>query len=641
MTGVLSWDRAMKRDPTHIRLAPAETVSLLASYASKRLREQAQAVLPSVAYLLLFQLLILRVPLRDAVSLALGIGLAILGLAVFLEGLLIGLMPLGEQIGTAMPRKWPLTILLGFALLLGVAATLAEPAIGVLRTAGSNVTPWDAPLLYALLDRYSGLLFVAIAVGVGLATVIGMLRFRFGWSLKPLAIGISAAALVLTVLTYAHPNLRHIAGIAWDSGGITTGPVTVPLVLALGIGISRTYGRSDSSTAGFGVVTLASLVPVIAVLGLGLVLSSVLPEPMSRAEFADPSNLASVSRLFSSQAEAEAAQAAAARAGAWTPQKSTGGVAPVTEVLRRASLSSVQAVIPLSLFLILVLFLALREKPPRANELFLGLFLSLAGMALLHGGLELGLTRLGGEVGSRLPAAFSVTPIEEKTSTINDFSLDMVERTVLSNGQTQESILTQRNGRLVAEPFDRSRYDAQRGTYRYTPSRAPLLGADRRLAGFTLVLLFALVLGYTATMAEPALAALGVTVEELSVGTFRKAALIRAVGVGVGLGMTFGVARILWDIPLLLLLVPPYIVVAILTMLSTEDYVNVAWDCAGVTTGPVTVPLIVTLGLGIGGQLVGIVEGFGILALASVYPILTVLLTGLRAAFRERAAKGR
>jgi len=135
-------------------------------------------------------------------------------------------------------------------------------------------------------------------------------------------------------------------------------------------------------------------------------------------------------------------------------------------------------------------------------------------------------------------------------------------------------------------------------------------------------------MGYGATLAEPALNALGIKVEELTVGTFKKSLLMHTVATGVGVGIAVGAAKIIWDIPLIWLLVPPYLILLIITRFSSEEFVNIGWDSAGVTTGPVTVPLVLAMGLGIGTQ-VGVVEGFGILSLASVYPILGVLLVGL------------
>jgi hypothetical protein len=138
-------------------------------------------------------------------------------------------------------------------------------------------------------------------------------------------------------------------------------------------------------------------------------------------------------------------------------------------------------------------------------------------------------------------------------------------------------------------------------------------------------------------LAEPALNALAITVEDITVGTFKKSLLMQAVAMGVGTGISLGVAKIVWEIPLMWLLVPPYALLLLVTAMSTEDYVNIGWDSAGVTTGPVTVPLVIAMGLGIGSQ-VGVVEGFGILAAASVCPILSVLLVGLMVTWRRKSA---
>ncbi|MFT4799844.1 MAG: uncharacterized membrane protein (DUF2068 family), partial [Candidatus Azotimanducaceae bacterium] len=127
---------------------------------------------------------------------------------------------------------------------------------------------------------------------------------------------------------------------------------------------------------------------------------------------------------------------------------------------------------------------------------------------------------------------------------------------------------------------------------------------------------------------EPALNALGMTVENLTNGSFKKSSLMYAVSLGVGTGIAVGVAKIVFDIPIVYLLVPGYSLAIILTVFSNEEFVNIAWDSAGVTTGPVTVPLVLAMGLGFGNAL-GAVEGFGILSMASIGPVVAVLSTGL------------
>ena len=146
--------------------------------------------------------------------------------------------------------------------------------------------------------------------------------------------------------------------------------------------------------------------------------------------------------------------------------------------------------------------------------------------------------------------------------------------------------------------------------------------------GLSVAVAFAWVLGFGATLAEPALNALGQTVENLTNGAFRKSMLMYAVSFGVACGIAVGVAKIIFELPLHWLIVPGYLVAVLLTLVSREDFVNIAWDSAGVTTGPVTVPLVLAMGLGLGNA-VGALEGFGILSMASIGPIIAVLSTGL------------
>ena len=150
-------------------------------------------------------------------------------------------------------------IKLFITLLLGIGVTFAEPAIGALQAAGQNISVERAPYLYALLNDWAGVLVLVVGASVGLAAVLGTVRFLYGWSLKPLIYLALAPVLALTIYCALDPDLRVTLGLAWDAGAVTTGPVTVPLVLSLGIGISAAAGKSDSGLSGFGIVTLASL----------------------------------------------------------------------------------------------------------------------------------------------------------------------------------------------------------------------------------------------------------------------------------------------------------------------------------------------------------------------------------------------
>ncbi|KKK44919.1 hypothetical protein LCGC14_3166340, partial [marine sediment metagenome] len=146
--------------------------------------------------------------------------------------------------------------------------------------------------------------------------------------------------------------------------------------------------------------------------------------------------------------------------------------------------------------------------------------------------------------------------------------------------------------------------------------------------GLAISFLFAFFLGYGATLAEPALNALGITVENITNGAFRKKLVMLSVSLGVALGLSVGVLKIVFNVPIIYMLVPLYMLALALTVISEEKYVNMGWDSAGVTTGPITVPLVLALGLGFANA-TNSLDGFGVLALASIFPILSVLSVGL------------
>ncbi|HPN32379.1 MAG TPA: DUF1538 family protein, partial [bacterium] len=111
--------------------------------------------------------------------------------------------------------------------------------------------------------------------------------------------------------------------------------------------------------------------------------------------------------------------------------------------------------------------------------------------------------------------------------------------------------------------------------------------------------------------------------------------LMQTVAIGVGAGIAAGLAKIIWNIPLVWIIAPPYALLIYISKISSEEYVNIGWDSAGVTTGPITVPLVLAMGLGVGNQ-INVVEGFGILASASVFPILAVLSVGLYVNYKRK-----
>ena len=324
-----------------MKLGSGDILKILQPYLSTRFMDQARAVVPLALYLGLFQYLVLQTPVMDATIIAGGLLAVMVGLMMFMEGLKLGLMPFGEIIGNTLPRKLPLGGVLFIAFLLGVGVTFAEPAIGALQVAGSIVDPEKAPYLFTLLNDRSGATVLLVGLGVGMAAVLGTVRFLRGWSLKPLIFLSLTPTLALSVIAFMDPELSKIVGLAWDCGAVTTGPVTVPLVLALGIGVAAAAGKgADSSLSGFGIVTLASVFPILGVLLLSFYTAYTVPTDV----------------IIAKAAEIKAAAAVAAAQPEWHE------VTPWTEVIL-----GVRAIVPLVIFLAVVLLVILREKMKNAS----------------------------------------------------------------------------------------------------------------------------------------------------------------------------------------------------------------------------------------------------------------------------------
>lgn len=178
---VTAYDARHRRRP---RLRPRDMYHLLQPYVSVRFLEQFRTVIPVTLFLGLFQVLALKSGVEGADGIALGIGLVMLGLMLFIEGLKHGLMPFSENIGHLMPQRFSLASVLVVAFILGAAATFSEPAIGVLETVGSLTDPVRAPLLHYLLSQRPDAVVYAVAASVGLTVLVSMLRFMAGWGLK-------------------------------------------------------------------------------------------------------------------------------------------------------------------------------------------------------------------------------------------------------------------------------------------------------------------------------------------------------------------------------------------------------------------------------------------------------------------------
>ncbi|MDH7592765.1 MAG: DUF1538 domain-containing protein [Methanomicrobiales archaeon] len=215
-----------------------------------------KAVVPIITVILFSETVLFRTPLPSLLELSAGIVMVIIGFALFLVGVRAGLLPMGNALGSELPKKGSLPLILIMAFALGFFTTAAEP---------------DVQVLTGMIDLASGgtisraLLLAVIGAGVGFFVMVAIVRIVRGIPISYLLAAGYALVLLLSIFT----PVRYLA-IAFDAGGVTTGPLTVPFILAFGLGISTVLGGRSSLSDGFGLIGLASIGPILGVMALGV-----------------------------------------------------------------------------------------------------------------------------------------------------------------------------------------------------------------------------------------------------------------------------------------------------------------------------------------------------------------------------------
>jgi len=440
-------------------------------------------------------------------------------------------MPFAEFIGERLPEKQSDFGMLMTTSILGVVVTFAEPSISSLQSIAGYVSH-PTPLLACMVQGNPFLLLTSIASGVGVAAGLGMMRIRHSWSL--LSILKIWVPIILLVTALAPGDLQSIVGLMWDAGAITTGPATVPIVLALGAGVAEDVGgnENESDLKGFGVVTLASLCPVISVLICGVL--------MIYTGAVDD---------FQDKVHAAMQQ----------PQNATEATETLQQIAITQAGMAVNSIFPLIAYLLLVQAVIIREALPDLRGFVEGVTYCTVGLSIFNFGLNYGSLPLGDSAGQGLPAV-----------------MDNVQGTM----------------------------------------------------GYAIILFFGFAGGLMSTFIDLEPCGLGERVEKLTCGLIKKLELFLAVAIGAGFGVALGLSRLIFDFDILYILLAGYAVALGLSCFCDEGIVCIAWDAAGVTTGPVTVPLVLSVGVGLAGA-VGTGGGFGMLASTAVFPIIGVLSLGV------------
>jgi len=476
----------------------------------KLLKESFRDLLPIIIVILFFQLAIIQTIPENWVNTAIGLGIVGIGLAIFLQGLEIGIFPVGEGLARDFAKQGSMIWVLFFGFLIGFGTTIAEPALAVIADKAASISSGriDATILR-----------LVVAASVGFAIFLGVFRIYKG---HPIHYYIIAGYIAVVSVTFFAP--QEIIGLAYDLGGVTTSTVTVPLVAALGIGLASTIKGRNPVIDGFGLIAFASLTPMIFVQIYGIAVYNLVD------------------------------------------------VKEVTEVVIKASVSStadisfssivmgiiavVRDVAPILFIILFFQYAVLKKKIDNIKTVFLGFGLVIIGLYAFILGLEMGLFSLGETMAYQLTKSDSVM----------------------------------------------------------------------------MIYAFAFAIGFSTTMAEPALMAIAKKAKEISDGKINDFALRLFVAAGVAMGIALGAFRIVDGGHIHYYIIVGYLLVIILTFVAPKYIIPIAYDSGGVTTSTVTVPLVAALGIGLATNIEGrspLIDGFGLIAFASLFPMITVMLYGI------------
>ncbi|WP_417550041.1 DUF1538 domain-containing protein [Methylophaga sp.] len=463
-------------------------------------------LLPIVIVVVIFQTFVLQSIPEDTLSISIGLFVVAIGVALFLRGLELSIFPVGKSLSNQFTKRGSLWILLSFGFALGFSAVVAEPALIAVAEQAQEISEGR---IDALILRF------LVAISVGFVVALGVFRILFGYPLHWFMIIGYLAVVTITFFTPA-----EIVGLAYDSGGVTTNIVTVPLIAALGIGLATSIRGRNPLIDGFGIVAMAVMVPMITVQLYGIVVFSG-AETASAADFS----------IDTAQQEAISG--------------------PMTMLMDL--LGMVGDVLPIIITILFFQYLVLKRPLNNPRKVVLGFAMVLFGLYAFVVGLKMGLFPIGSSMAEQLI----------------------------------------KNQHIVY------------------------------------VYLFAFAIGFATTMAEPALIAIGQQAEEAASGGINGNVIRILVAIGVAVGITIGVHRIIAGDSIHHYIIGGYFLVILLTLIAPKYIVPLAYDLGGVTTSEVTVPLVTALGIGLATHIEGrniLMDGFGLIAFASIFPIITVML---------------
>lgn len=480
----------------------------------KKIKEALMSVLPVAAIVVLLNL----TPLVHFTGLEIGVFLVsavflILGIGLFSMGADMAMTPMGEYTGSGLTKSKKLLLLVGVCFLMGLLITVAEPDLTVL--AGQ------------VKDVLSGtLLIVAVGVGVGIFLVLSVIKMVFHKPLSSMLLYFYMILFALAALVVAVGNGDFLP-IAFDSGGVTTGPITVPFIMALGVGIAASIGGKDVGENSFGLIAMCSVGPILAVMLLGATVNGEIAYQVP--DYVIETGL---------------------------------GLALVEKILH--TLKEVGIALGLMVAFFVILQITVLKLPgKKLGQITVGIAYTFFGLVIFLTAVSVGFMPIGYKLGTELASLHPAI--------------------------------------LVA-------------------------------AGF--------ILGMVVVLAEPAVHVLNKQVEDITNGGVSKKSMMLALSIGVGISLALSMLRIYFNFSILFYVIPGYLISLGLSFFVPGIYTAIAFDSGGVASGPLTSGFILPLAIGACCALQGegkvLADGFGIVAMVAMTPLITIQLLGFRAVVQKK-----
>ena len=480
----------------------------------KKIREALVSVLPVAAIVCLLNL----TPLVHFTSLEIGVFLVsavflILGIGLFSMGADIAMTPMGEYAGVGLTKSKKLILLVSVCFLMGLLITIAEPDLTVLANQVKDVMS-------------STLLIVCVGAGVGLFLALSVLKMVFHKPLSSMLLYFYMILFALAAFVLASENGEFLP-MAFDSGGVTTGPITVPFIMALGVGIAASIGGKDVSENSFGLIAMCSVGPILAVMLLGATADGEIIYQVP--DYAIETGL---------------------------------GAALFEKILHTFKEVGIALGLIVAFFLILqITFLKLPRR--KLQQIAVGIGYTFFGLVIFLTAVSVGFMPIGYKLGTELAALHP-----------------------------------------------------------------------------TILVVSGLILGMVVVLAEPAVHVLNKQVEDITSGSVSKTSMMIALSLGVGVSLALSMLRIIFDFSILYYVIPGYLLSLGLSFFVPGIYTAIAFDSGGVASGPLTSGFILPLAIGACCVLQGegkvLSDGFGIVAMVAMTPLITIQLLGFRAVVHKK-----